>query len=298
MKNDFIKYAFAVSLVFLSCGSSEKSSRDQATSDYLPGKIESMAIERSSEPRIFVGESLYEYINGGAEIYHSYKFIEMASAEYKFGDIEMTADIFKFEDDDHAYGLYAANRPPKPDFIRLGAEGIKTDVSVDFVKGPFYVKIIGFEESDLTAENVVVLAREIEKLIPGDNFLPRPFALFPDGEIVDATDMMFADSFLGQRFLSGFFTRKYVVDDDTLTLFITEKDAGAKFSLWFELASEEGMAEPGPEDLPFDDGLVLVMDYVYYGEIIAGVKDGRLLGITNYDDDKSGFLTEWLETLP
>ena len=300
MINSILSKTLAVLIitVIFTCCESKRSRELISTSDFLPRKIESAAIERSSEVRIFVGESLYEYINGGAEIYHSYKFIDVATADYKLGDIEMTADIFKFEDNDHAYGLFAANRPPEPDFIRLGAEGINTDVSVDFVKGPFYVKIIGFEESDLTAENVVVLAREIEKLIPGDNFLPRPFALFPAGEIVDATDMMFADSFLGQRFLSGFFTRKYLVDNDTLTLFITEKDAALKFSLWFELASEEGMAEPGPEDLPFDDGLVLIMDYVNYGKIIAGIKNGRLSGITNYDDDKSGFLTEWLDFLP
>ncbi|MEE9554985.1 MAG: DUF6599 family protein [candidate division Zixibacteria bacterium] len=299
INNKLNKFIAVIIITVILTGCESKKSRELiSAADFLPEKIESAEIERSSEVRTFVGESLYEYINGGAEIYHKYKFIEVLTADYNTGDIEMTVDIFKFEDGDHSYGLYATHRPPEPDFINLGAEGFRTDVTVDFVKGQFYVKIIGFEEVEQTPVSVITLAREIEKLIPGDKFLPRPFALFPVGEILEANDKMFADSFLGQRFLTYFFVRKYQVDNDTLTLFITEKDAGGKFSRWFELASEEGMAEPGPEELPFDDGMVLVMDYVYYGKIIAGFKDGRLLGITNYDDDKSDFLIEWLESLP
>ena len=298
MNRKLIKQCIVGALILISCGNNKKSSDSNTCADLLPVDNESIGLIRASEVRTFAGESLYEYIDGGAEIYHKYKFIEVATADYKLDDTEMTADIYRFENDDYAYGLYATHRPPEPDFIALGSEANKSDLSVDFVKDRYYVKVIGFSENKQTAENVVVLAGEIDSLLPGDDYLPRTFSLFPQGRPLAATDMMYADSFLGQQFLAEFFTRKYLVVNDTLTLFITEKDAETKFNLWFESASLEGMAEPGPEELPFDDGLVLVMDNVYYGKIIAGVKDGRLLGIINYADNKSGLLTDWLESLP
>ena len=286
----------ASSVLFYACGGGKKSSLDLSCSNFLPEEIAQAGIERSSEIRTFEGESLFEYINGGAEIYHSYNFVEVAAANYTANGMEMVADIYRFEDSDNAYGLFASFRPDNPAFVVLGAEGFSSPTSIDFVKGPYVVRVIGFEESAEIEQTINVLASEINGILPADDRLPQKFSLFPEGDIIDATDRIYAESFLGHGFLADVFARKYRLDGDTLTLFITEDGSGEKFSLWFESGAVDGSAEPAAEYLLFDDGRAFVIENKYYGMIVAGLKGGDLLGVINYSDDKKDLLTAWLDS--
>lgn len=285
------------SVLFHSCGGGKRSSQDLSCSNYLPDEIVEAGIERSSEVRTFEGESLFEYINGGAEIYHAYNFIEVATATYGINGTEMVVDIYRFENPDNAYGLFASFRPDNPAFVQLGAEGFGSPASIDYVKGPFVVRIIGFEESSETGQAISALASEINGILPADDSLPRKFSFFPQGDYIEATDRIYAESFLGQKFLTDVYSRKYYISDDTLTLFITEDGSGEKFMLWFESGAADGSAEPAGEDLLFDDGRAFVIENSYYGRIIAGLKGEDLLGVINYSDDKKDFLAEWLDSM-
>jgi len=288
--------AVAISTV-IGCGA-RRSGDSIRCADFLPETIDKIGAARTSDTRTFAGDSLFAYIDGGAEIYHTYHFVEVAAADYKIGDIEITADIYRFENADYAYGLYASQRPDKPDFAVLGAEGFRTPSSVDFVKGPFTVRIVAFDETQPAAQAVMAMASEIDSILPGDNDLPAMFFMFPAEGAIEATDMMYAESFLGQQFLTDVYSRKYLADGDTLRLFITEDNAGEKFAKWFELGSVDGSTEPGPADIPYDDGRDIVVDNSYYGRIIVGLNNGKLAGIINYDDRRKEFLTEWLLSLP
>ncbi len=121
------------SVLFHGCGGGKKSSPDLSCSNYLPDGIVEAGIERSSEVRTYEGESLFEYINGGAEIYHAYNFIEVATSTYGINGTEMVVDIYRFENPDNAYGLFASFRPDNPAFVQLGAEGFGSPASIDYV---------------------------------------------------------------------------------------------------------------------------------------------------------------------
>lgn len=290
--------AIIISGVLLqACGGGKRSSQDLSCSNFLPDEIAPAGIERSSEIRTFEGESLFEYINGGAEIYHSYNFVEVATATYGSNGTEMVVDIYRFENPDNAYGLFASYRPENPAFVQLGAEGFSSPTSIDFVKGPFVVKVIGFEKSAEIEQAVSVLASEINGILPADDSRPQKFSIFPQRDIIEATDRIYAESFLGHGFLTGVYVRKYQLDSDTLTLFITEDGPGEKFALWFELGAADGSAEPASDDLLFDDGRAFVIENSYYGRIVTGLKGEHLLGVLNYSDDKKDFLTEWLDSM-
>jgi hypothetical protein len=298
MKRDKIMIiAMVMGVLLYGCGGEKKSSADLSCSNFLPDEIAQTEKKRSSEVRTFKGESLFEYIDGGAEIYHAYNFIEVATANYGTNGIETVVDIYRFENSDNAYGLFASFRPDNPVFVPLGAEGFGSPTSIDFVKGPFVVRIIGFAESAETAQAISVLASEINAILPADDNLPQKFSFFPQGDYLDGTDRIFAQSFLGQKFLTDVYSRKYHISGDTLTLFITEDVSGEKFSLWFEFGVADGSAEPAREDLIFDDGRAFIIENNYYGRIVTGLKGEHLIGVINYSDDKKDFLTEWLDSI-
>lgn len=299
MKNDksVIITIISMAILFHSCGGERKSTDGPSCSKFLPDEIAQAGIERSSEIRVFKGESLYEYIDGGAEIYHTYGFVEVATANYTFDETEMVIDIYRFDNSDNAYGLFASFRPDNPVFIQLGAEGFSSPTSIDFVKGAFVVRVIAFEESAEAEQAINALASQINNMLPGSDARPARFSFFPRDAVIEATDRIYAQSFLGHKFLTDVYSRDYRIDNDTLTLFLSEDEGEEKFILWFELGVADGSAEPGPDDLLFDDGKVFVLENSYYGKIAAGLNGDNLLGMINYSDDYKDLLNGWLDSM-
>jgi hypothetical protein len=72
---------------------------------------------------VFVGDSLWEYINGGAELYHTYEFVDVATAYYLQDSTEIVVDIYRFATPDDAYGMYTQLRPGGPGTMNYGIEG-------------------------------------------------------------------------------------------------------------------------------------------------------------------------------
>lgn len=279
------------------CGGQQKGSQRLKCASFLPDKVDPGEVERSSEVRTYSGESLYEYIDGGAELYHEYGFVEVATANYRQDGKEVVVDIYGFDKADHAYGLYASFRPPDPQPVQFGADGFGSPSSIDFVKGPFVVRVIGFDESAETQRALETLASEIDGILPVGDDMPAVFSVFPRENVIDATEMIYAGPFLGYDFLIDIYTRRYLVDGDTLTLFLTADEDGEKFGRWFELGAADGSAIPGDPDLPFDDGRVFELSHPRYGTIICGLKGEYLLGVAGFKDENRGFLTGWLNSL-
>jgi len=101
---------------------------------------------------------------------------------------------------------------------------------------------------------------------------------------------------MGQRFLSEVFTRSILQDLDTLTLFMSEDESGGKYLQWSTYADQTDGKRERPEGIPFDDTLSFIFEDNYYGEIIVGLKNGKLLGQVNYKDACLEYLTAWINT--
>jgi hypothetical protein len=288
---------FSVVLI-MACGGSKKAPGDLRAANYFPQKIEPFDIERKSEIRTFVGDSLYEYINGGAEIYHLYDFIEVATADYRCKQTEIVVDIYRFDNADDAYGLYSMIRPNDPRIVQFGVEGFVSTLSLDFVKGSFLVRLVGYDESSKTELVIDNLAKRLNELIPGTTNPPAMFSLLPLENKIRATDKYYSGSFLGRKFMTCVYSQDYILEGDTLTLFLTADDSDNKFRQWSEIAVTDDKIRNALKGLSYDDENVFMIIDNYYGKIVAGLKSGRLLGVVNYNEKHKAFLTVWLNSLP
>lgn len=286
-----------LTLLYAACGQSDNKTDDVGPADLMPDDLSTPAIVKSTETDTFVGQALWELINGGAELYHLYGFVDVASSLYEKSDREIQIDIFRFKDSDAAYGLYAALRPDRSHPVELGVDGFATSSSIDFVKGEFLVRVIGFDASVETATAVEALANNIESNMPGTTNRPAMFERFPQIEEVPSSGKIEAQSFLGFGFLTDVYTQLYVLDEDTVTLFITNDSSGDKFLQWSQQVSGDQPAIT-IDSIPFDQGAVLVTQDLYWGAIVAGVRGDYLLGMINYHNAQMTTLTDWLRTLP
>lgn len=286
---------FALALV-IGCGSdSTKESASRAR--FLPEKTTRSALVRFSEIRTFPGESLWEYINGGAEIYHMYKFIDVTTADYKNDQVELVADIYHFDGPENAFGLYSMLTPADADIINLGVEGFISPASINFVKGEYLIRLTGFEDTNESDLALINLAEELNEKIPGITERPKQFGSFPTDNKVAGLDKYYAEQFMGQQFLTKVFSRNISFDADTVTLFMSLDESGGKFLQWSNYANQIKKNKDRPEEIPFDDTLCLIIEDNYYGDIIIGLKSGQLAGMINYSEGRLEYLTNWINSI-
>jgi len=287
-----------VNLFLISCGGDNKEIAGKTSSaQFLPAQLESSSIFRDGETKTYIGESLYEYINGGAELYHLYNFVEVSTGTYISGEAEIVADIYQFDMSDNAYGLYTLMRPEYADVVKLGVEGFGSPTSVDFVKDKYLVRLTGYDESSETFSGIRILAAELEKLIPGTNEYPKIYSVFPDFNKISHTDKQNVESYMGHSFLSNVYTQDYQFNEETATLFMTEDKDGTKFIEWETIDKTlKSVGESRVYD-SFDDGKVFQRAGGFYGDIIAGLKKDKLVGIINYKNYHEQFLIDWLESM-
>lgn len=69
----------------------------------LPG------LKTEGEPKVFIGEDLFEMINGGAEIYLEYGFVKTVSQNYSgiTNKSNLRIEIYQMTDPEAAYGIFA-----------------------------------------------------------------------------------------------------------------------------------------------------------------------------------------------
>ncbi len=290
------------------CGEKEEAVKETDTTGLLAEQFEKSDIVRSSEVSLFEGESLYEHINGGAEVYHLYGFIEVATAYYKRGETEVLTDIYKFDNSDNAYGLYTTLRPENPSSHNLGVEGFSTSSSMAFVKGEYIVKITGYDETEGTSGVLSHLAKFLDGDIAGTTDYPDLFSKFPTEYLVPYSDKITAESFLGLRGADHVYSQKYAIDEDTLTFFLASDDAHKKLETIAAQLREGRESFSVSANLPFSDDQSMTSAYdlktgvvdSYHGNIVVGPKSGFLAGVINLHDSETckEQITDWLNSLP
>jgi hypothetical protein len=287
---------FAIALILFSCAKKKTTEEAGNASQFLPEKVLSAGLERAPGIRIFSGDSLWEYIDGGAELYHQYNFAEVAIAEYKGDKVELVADIYRFDNATDAYGIYSILRPEKPNIVIMGVEGFSASAAIVFVKGAYLVKVFAYEDSESSNKAMVGLAQELNNQIPGASNRPNSFLLFPVNNRIGARDKYFRESFLGQKFLRRFYTQEYLFGADTVTLFLSHDEAGEKYLKWSEYAVSLNRLEPASDSLGYDSAKAFIINDNLSGLSIAGLKKGKLIGMLKYNDTHRQFLVDWVNS--
>jgi len=259
----------------------------------LPERIEP-GWARSAQVETYSGLELYEYIDGAAEMYHKYGFVEAQAAEYRKGESAITADLYRFPDSDRAFGLYTTLRPEEPDTVAFGAEGFAFWPNLVFTSGPFVANVYGYDDSPETIAAVRAIAGAIEKSVGGRSALPRAFDAFPAAGRLPFTEKVYAEAFLGHGFLTDVYAVDYSAGAHRFTLFAADDGESAKFNQWRRAAGPA--APPGLEAAAIPAGLpeTLVTFDSYRGTIVAGSRDGRLLGMIGFRPELAAELGAWL----
>ncbi|MGR3317555.1 MAG: DUF6599 family protein [Candidatus Anammoxibacter sp.] len=179
---------------------------------YFPESIGTW--KRESTPVLYIGSGkLFEYINGGADSYLSYSFVQVAVANYRSVNSRKSIriDIWEFENSNDAYGVFSKERAG--DMIDIGNEGAIYDNYLWIWYGHYYITIEPQDGyNDITSKEVTILGRSVVSSMPeSGNKLPVIVDLLPSQRLVPSSVKFFHEKIiLDNIYISNQFIEKNV----------------------------------------------------------------------------------------
>ena len=192
-------------------------------------KLQEADLAGPGEIRRFNADTLYEKIDGKAQLYLSYNFAELLFTTYTAGDTPIDVYIYDMGQADNAFGIYKAEEGENAEAVEIGAGGYASGASLFFWKGKHYVNILaGGEEashgeaggSEKQKEVAMRLATAIaDQLKSAGQSLWAEQVLPQKDRVTGSFEFRKSDAF-GLDFLKDVFSAQYKVDGKDLTLFI------------------------------------------------------------------------------
>ena len=234
-------------------------------------KIEGWKI--SDGPTTYASDRLFEYIDGGADLFLQFDFQELAAATYvaetsrqgktrptsapPAAKLEVTVDIYRHKDAVRAFGMYTQERPAGTARLPIGADGYAGADHLAFVVGPYYVKLV-----QLGVKEPSVLRTFAEKLsasLPGTRKAPAVLSCFPEpGKLVRAEKLATRD-FLGHPFLHDAVAVPYTIGGENFRLFVIEAKDNAEVRTMVQRYRVLAKSNPAGTD-PTAEGRLTVKD--------------------------------------
>ena len=153
----------------------------QPLSDFLPkGVIE---WEATGQDRLYYPETLYDYIDGGAELFISYGFERVISRTYKrSGQPDIQVEIFDMVEPKNAFGVFCHGREQMDDTYGQGS--LIYEGAILFWKGRYYVSVGCDFQTSIAKQGMEALAQKIDRKIKEKGELPEVVSWLPDDELI------------------------------------------------------------------------------------------------------------------
>jgi hypothetical protein len=175
---------------FLIAGARAASDRlgQDSLSIFLPGDGAAPGWSRDGDPQEYVGEDLFSYIDGGAEIYREYGFRRVVLQDYKNASgRSVSLEIFEMETSAAAYGIFTFKRSGKGKTVPLGSDAELEDYYLNFWTGRFLVTLTGFDETAGTVDGILAVGGAVDAKIRDRADIPALVSALPSDGLKPAS---------------------------------------------------------------------------------------------------------------
>jgi len=229
--------------------------------------------------RVYDPSNLWDLIDGAADSYLSYNFIDLHLADYKNdAGINVRVELYRHSTFDNTFGIYSTERSPDYHFMDIGSQGYLEEGALNFLCGYYYIKVTTSSQGDDAQKSLIQVAENVQQYLAQDHNWPSIFQVFPPG-MIQHSEHYIAENFMGFEFLHSAFTADYNRDGDDFRVFIirTDEPEGVREMLTKYLKFTK-------QDLEIKDGSFQIKD-PYNGDINVILKGNALAGIINCNDE-------------
>jgi hypothetical protein len=239
--------------------------------------------KKTTEYPVYLPDNLWDYINGAADTYLAYGFVDLHIAEYKKGKNVIKLEIYKQSDHTMAFGIYSTERSPSFRFQQLGSQGYMTaDGSINFFKANYYVKIRIYSKDENTLKSAESLASSVSDMLVGSTEMPSALSLFPQTGKKTNEETYINESVLGHKFLNNAFKANYELGNDVFSVYIIDNETPEET----RKTVEAYLTATGSEAMDSETGKYMLKDG-YNGTIFMAWKEKRIVIISGLSKDQS-----------
>jgi hypothetical protein len=128
-------------------------------------------------------EDIYEYMDGGAELYFAYGLKSLAIKKFKNKRaLPMLVEVYEFDNSENAYGIYSFDTVG--DKLDIGQDAVCGHGLLRFWKDKIFVRVFAEEEHLELAEDILIFGRQIDSRILNTGLKPDLLSLIPDEDLV------------------------------------------------------------------------------------------------------------------
>jgi len=235
---------------------------------------------QSGEIQTFEPGTLFEYINGGADLYLAYDFQELKVGEYSNEKkASVTVEIYHHKTSTLAFGIYSQERLPDANFLDIGVQAyVETNV-LNFLAGPYYVKMSSFNTGSDDREILIAFGQRVSAALGEKGALPSILSSFPEEGKKRNSEKFITKNFLGYSFLHSAFTADYEISGTKFKLFVI----GGLEPDECRVMIQKYLHETGNPAKDAAEGRYLLSDR-YNGKIDLYWKGRNIWGILNMND--------------
>ena len=241
---------------------------------------------RIDEETRYGRDNLWEYINGAAELFLTYRFRQLTVADFEQGDRALSVSVYDMSRPLDAYGVYESEKPAEGDQMPgVGAAAVlQPPYRGLLLKGRWYVKVEA-GGGDVTGEHLSAAMKDIAAGLEGSNELPAQLASLPQTGRVPGSVAFTGAGFLGFSDLNACLHADYKTEAGVAYRLFVMKPGAAL------LRNETGRWQQGK------DGVRLVFErkIPYSGVVVLLGDEEQMIGVSGFD--QAGPALELLKNL-
>lgn len=229
----------------------------------------------SGKSAAYTPETIFEYIDGEAEIYFPYGFKRASSQTYSDGKNVVVADVYEMGSLLDAFGIFSNYRSATARSYQAGADGFADDYQIMFYKGPCFVRITAVGVPGECADALKACAEQIDQRLKFENKPPSELdALAAEG--VNAQSIRYiARSVIGYPFFNRGFVAERSVNNASIRVVVipegSEENAEAVLRNYVEFLKKAGASyEYDSSKLSATDPMYKSVYFERFGNVVVG----------------------------
>jgi hypothetical protein len=173
-------------------------------------------------------ETLFDRINGEAELYFPYGFELLASARYQSSrnpKIAVDADVYRMGSLLDAFGIYANYRRKEDVVVNIGVEGAISSSQLLFHQERYFVRLQATGTTSLGPDIFLACARAISQNLPRNAVRPKELEAFMIPGVVPKSERYIAQSLLGYDFFRRGLIADAILNGEQMQVFLVPEDS-------------------------------------------------------------------------
>lgn len=178
----------------------------------------------------FTPQSLYEKIDGRAELFLSYDVVGLTFASFespRAPDVFIDVYVYEMGSATDAFGVFSVERSPDESSVDIGRAGCRSDADLYIWKGRFYLKVMASETGDALARTSEAVARKLAGSLADSTERVWGRRAMPPRDRVPGSLRYFRVDAMGLDFMRNTYTAQYRKGNVVVQAFLSRRESAA-----------------------------------------------------------------------